>query len=97
MSEVKPVETQVDKKPHKERHIGVVVSDGMDKSRVIQVQRYSKHKKYGKFLRLKNKIMAHDEKNESKKDDRVEIVECRPLSKRKFYRVSKILKKRIAE
>jgi small subunit ribosomal protein S17 len=71
---------------------GHVSSDKMDKSRVIVVERLIKHPIYKKVVKKTSKIMAHDEKNESRVGDMVKIVETRPLSKRKHWRVVEILK-----
>lgn len=79
-------------KPYKQTYVGIVTSDRMNKSRVVQVERYALHQKYKKFLRLKKKYMVHDEKNETKLNDRVEITECRPMSRRKCWRITKVLK-----
>ena len=65
----------------KER-IGVVVSDKMEKSIVVLVERKVKHPKYGKFVKKSTKFMAHDEKNEAGIGDTVRIMETRPLSKK---------------
>ena len=64
---------------------GVVVSDKMDKSIVVRVERRVRHKAYGKFITRSKKFMAHDETNEFKIGDAVEIVEDRPLSARKRW------------
>lgn len=72
---------------------GVVVSDKMDKSIVILVERKMKHPIYGKFLKRSTKFMAHDEKNESHIGDRVRIMETRPLSKNKCWRLVEILER----
>jgi small subunit ribosomal protein S17 len=69
---------------------GVVVSDAMDKTVVVTVQRRVTHAKYGKILRKNKKFVAHDEKNECKVGDIVTIIETRPLSKTKRWRVSSI-------
>ena len=66
--------------PRKER-TGVVVSDAMDKTVVVQAERRIVHPVYGKVMRRSKKYYAHDEKNEAKKGDRVVITETRPLSK----------------
>ena len=66
---------------------GIVVSDGMDKSVVVKVERKFKHPLYKKYIRRTKKYMAHDVDNSSKVGDRVSIRECRPLSKRKFWEV----------
>jgi small subunit ribosomal protein S17 len=76
----------------KER-IGVVVSDKMDKSIVILVERKVKHPKYGKFVKKSTKFMAHDEKNEANMGDTVRIMETRPLSKNKCWRLVEIVEK----
>lgn len=64
---------------------GVVVSDKMEKSIVVRVERRVRHKAYGKIITLSKKFMAHDEANEFKMGDEVEIIECRPLSARKRW------------
>ena len=76
----------------KER-IGVVVSDKMEKSIVILVERKVKHPKYGKFVKKSTKFMAHDEKNEASIGDTVRIMETRPLSKNKCWRLVEIVEK----
>ena len=76
----------------KER-IGVVVSNKMDKSIVVAVRRKEKHPIYGKFINKTTKFIAHDEKNESGVGDTVKIMETRPLSKRKNWRLVEIIEK----
>ena len=76
----------------KER-VGLVMSNKMDKSIVISVERKVKHPIYGKFVKATTKFMAHDEKNETKAGDKVRIVETRPISKDKRWRIAEILKK----
>ena len=75
--------------PRKER-TGVVVSDAMDKTVVVQAERRIVHPVYGKVMRRSKKYDAHDEKNEAKKGDRVVITETRPLSKTKRWRLVEI-------
>ncbi len=70
---------------------GVVVSDAMDKTVVVQAERRIQHPVYGKFLRRSKKYYAHDEKNEAKKGDQVRIAETRPLSKTKRWRLVEIV------
>jgi small subunit ribosomal protein S17 len=70
---------------------GVVVSDRMQKTVVVSVERTVMHPRYKKILRRRTKVKAHDERNECHVGDRVSIVECRPLSRDKRWRVSKIL------
>ncbi|TXC78420.1 30S ribosomal protein S17 [Luteibaculum oceani] len=76
----------------KER-IGVVVSDKMDKTIVVAVERKVKHPKYGKFVKKTSKFFAHDEKQDSHPGDTVRIMETRPLSKNKCWRVVEILER----
>jgi small subunit ribosomal protein S17 len=71
--------------------IGRVVSNKMDKSVSVAVERVVKHPAYGKFVRRTTKVMAHDESNACKSGDTVAIVECRPLSKNKAWRVVEIV------
>jgi small subunit ribosomal protein S17 len=72
---------------------GVVISNRMPKTAVISVARMVKHSKYGKYLKRRGRVKAHDEKNECQIGDRVVIVECRPLSRDKRWRVSRILER----
>ena len=76
----------------KER-IGVVVSNKMDKSIVVAVERKEKHPMYGKFVHKTTKFVAHDEKNECSVGDTVRIMETRPLSKTKNWRLVEIVEK----
>ncbi len=76
----------------KER-IGVVVSDKMEKSITVNVERKVKHAMYGKFMKTSNKFTAHDEKNECGIGDTVKIMETKPISKNKCWRLVEILEK----
>jgi small subunit ribosomal protein S17 len=76
----------------KER-IGLVVSNKMEKSVVVLVERKVKHPKYGKFVKKSTKFMAHDEKNECNIGDTVRIMETRPLSKNKCWRIVEIIER----
>jgi small subunit ribosomal protein S17 len=76
----------------KER-IGLVVSNKMEKSIVVQIERKVKHPKYGKFVRKTTKLVAHDEQNECGIGDTVKIMETRPLSKNKCWRLVEIIEK----
>ena len=71
---------------------GVVLSDKMDKTVVVSVSRFVKHPKYGKFYKINKKYKAHDENNEYKIGDKVEITETRPISKDKKFKVVRLLK-----
>lgn len=66
---------------------GVVVSDAMNKTIVVKVNQYLKHPKYGKFMKRTKKYKAHDENNDYKVGDKVTIIECRPLSREKRFKV----------
>ena len=66
---------------------GRVVSSGMNKTASVAVERLVQHPVYGKFIRRTTKLLAHDENNEAQIGDTVEIAECRPLSKRKSWRI----------
>ena len=77
----------------KKKLVGQVVSDAMDKTIVVVRERLVKHPRYKKYIRRKTRIKVHDEKNEAKVGDTVEIVECRPLSRDKHWRLLKVLKK----
>ena len=74
----------------KER-VGVVASNKMEKSITVVIERKVKHPKYGKFVKKTSKLVAHDEKNECKEGDTVRIMETRPLSKRKNWRLVEIV------
>ncbi|HZI93379.1 MAG TPA: 30S ribosomal protein S17 [Patescibacteria group bacterium] len=73
--------------------VGVVVSDKMDKTAVVAVERMVRHPAYKRIIRRTSKFMAHDEKNTAQVGDQVEIVETRPLSKNKRWRVARIITK----
>ena len=73
--------------------IGKVVSAKMEKSIIVQVERRMKHPIYGKTIRRSNKYIAHDEKNECGVGDLVQLMETRPLSKNKRWRLVKIVEK----
>jgi small subunit ribosomal protein S17 len=73
--------------------IGTVVSDKMDKTVVVAVQRLVKHPLYGRIIKLTKKLKAHDELNECQIGDKVKLMETRPLSKDKRWRVVNIIEK----
>jgi small subunit ribosomal protein S17 len=72
---------------------GRVVSDKMDKSIVVAIERFVKHPIYGKFVKRTTKVHAHDETNECGLGDKVEIQECRPMSKTKSWALVKVVEK----
>lgn len=91
-NEVKSEEGQV-REAHRRVLQGVVVSDKMDKTVVVQVVRRFQHPRYRKYVRESNRYKAHDENNEAKVGDRVDIVESRPLSRHKRWALKAIVEK----
>ena len=71
---------------------GVVVSDRADKTRVISVERQMRHPKYEKIVRKRSKFYVHDEKNQSKMGDLIEVMATRPMSKLKRWRLVRVVK-----
>jgi small subunit ribosomal protein S17 len=78
---------------HRREFVGEVVSNKMQKTVVVTVKRFVRHHRYGKVLRRVTRLKAHDEKNECQIGDRVRLVETRPLSKDKHFRVVQIVEK----
>jgi small subunit ribosomal protein S17 len=76
----------------KER-VGLVVSNKMDKSILVEIERKVKHPIYGKFVKKTSKFMAHDEKNDCNIGDTVSIMETKPLSKNKCWRLVEIIER----
>ena len=72
---------------------GAVVSDKMDKSAVVLIERRVKHPIYGKFMKKSTKLHIHDENNECGIGDTVQITECRPISKTKSWKLVKVVEK----
>lgn len=73
------------------RRIGVVETDSRDRTRKVVVNSLKKHRKYGKYVRRRTVLHVHDENNESRKGDRVEIAECRPISKTKSWMLVRVV------
>ena len=90
-------DTQQDERGRPKTRIGTVLSNKMTKTVVVQVERRAKHGEYGKYLTEKKKYKAHDEQQAAKPGDKVRIVETRPMSKDKRWRVAEILVKAEAE
>ena len=90
-----PTETGQETKPRGLRkvRVGTISSDRMEKTVVVTVSTLVKHPKYGRFMRRRTKFKAHDEANECRIGDTVEIMETRPLSKDKRWRVVRILER----
>jgi small subunit ribosomal protein S17 len=82
--------TETTERNMRKERSGIVLSDAMDKTVVVQVERRMAHPLYGKIMRRHKKYYVHDEKNEAKKGDRVVISETRPLSKTKRWRLVEI-------
>jgi small subunit ribosomal protein S17 len=72
---------------------GRVVSNKMQKTIAVEIERLIKHPTYGKYIRRTTKLLAHDEKSEAKEGDLVSISPCRPLSRRKSYALVKVLER----
>ncbi|MFM7300387.1 MAG: 30S ribosomal protein S17 [Crocinitomicaceae bacterium] len=83
----------MEKRNLRKERIGVVTSDKMDKSIVVSVERKVKHPKYGKFVKKTKKFVAHDETNDCNIGDTVKIMETRPLSKSKNWRLVEIVER----
>ena len=84
-----PLQTRNNRK----ERVGVVVSAKMDKSIIIGIQRRVKHATYGKIIKKTTKLMAHDEHNDANEGDTVRIIETRPLSKHKRWRLVEIIER----
>ena len=83
------------KRGMKRQLVGTVVSNKMDKTVVVLVERLVKHKFYHKYIRRRAKFAAHDQNNTCQIGDKVMLTECRPLSRSKRWRISKIIKKAV--
>jgi len=91
-------DTAIESKPSADRAqlrtiVGVVASDKGNKTIKVVVNYQAKHAKYGKYLKRRTVLHAHDEKNQAKEGDTVEIAECRPLSRTKHHRLMKVVQK----
>src|SRR5438445_13898854 len=92
MAEQQP-KTQPEKRGKRRVETGVVTSDKMNKTRRVEIPRLVKHPRYGKYIKRRTICKVHDEKNESHTGDTVEIMETRPLSKTKNWRLLRIVTK----
>lgn len=90
--EIKDMQEAPAQKMRKTR-VGVVSSAAMDKSITVVIERKLRHPIYGKFVKKSKKLMAHDETNDCKAGDTVKIEECRPLSKRKRWKLIEVLER----
>ena len=82
-----------DTRGRRKARIGFVVSNKMDKTIVVAIENRTKHKLYGKIIKRTTKLKAHDEKNECRIGDRVRVMETRPLSKDKHWRLVEIIER----
>ena len=72
---------------------GRVVSNKMDKTVAVEIERLVRHEKYGKYVRRTTKLLAHDENNECKEGDLVDITPCRPLSRHKSWKLKRVVER----
>ena len=85
--------TEIAKKPSKKTRIGVVSSNKMEKTITVQVERRLRHPIYGKYVKKTKKFMAHDETNDCNIGDTVKIMESRPLSAKKRWRLVEVIER----
>ena len=84
---------ELEKRNLRKARTGIVTSNSMEKSVMVSVERKVKHRMYGKYIKKTTKFVVHDEKNECGVGDRISIMETRPISKRKCWRLVKIIEK----
>ncbi|MBC04540.1 MAG: 30S ribosomal protein S17 [Phycisphaerae bacterium] len=77
------------------RRIGIVESDARDKTRKVVIAYSARHPKYGKYIKRRTVLQVHDESNQSHKGDRVEVAECRPISKTKSWVLTRVVEKAV--
>jgi small subunit ribosomal protein S17 len=97
MSEANPSAAAAEKEAFKRRLVGRVRSDKMDKTVVVEVVRFKLDPVYKKYLRVRKRYQAHDEENAYRVGDRVEIIEHRPLSKNKRWKVINLIERAVQE
>jgi small subunit ribosomal protein S17 len=90
-------ESKVEAKGSARTLTGRVVSSKMDKTIAVEIERLVKHPRYGKFIRRTTKLLAHDENKEAGEGDTVSIAPCRPLSRRKSYKLVSVVEKASAQ
>jgi len=96
-AEENKVEAQVEKKGSARTLKGKVVSNKMEKTIAVEIERLIKHARYGKYIRRTTKLLAHDENKEAREGDTVSIAPCRPLSRRKSYKLVSVIEKASAQ
>ena len=85
----------MDTRGGRKKLVGTITSDKMEKTVVVRVERLVPHEEYKKYVRRRENFKAHDEKNEYRVGDRVEIVETRPMSKDKRWRVARLIERAV--
>jgi len=85
--------TGADDRGKRKTYVGLVASAKMNKTIVVDVERFFRHPRYGKYIKRYTRCYAHDEKGEAKEGDRVEIMETRPMSKTKRWRLVRVVEK----
>ncbi len=93
MAELARTQNATTERSARKTRVGMVVSDKMQKTVVVSIERRVQHPVYGKMVRRTKKLKAHDEQNEAKTGDTVRIMETRPLSKDKRWRVVEIIER----
>lgn len=93
MSEAQPTPDTGERRANKKKLIGTVSGDKMDKTVVVEVVRYKMDAVYKKYVKVRKRYHAHDEKNEYRVGDRVEVIEHRPLSKSKRWKVTRLIER----
>lgn len=93
MAELAKTDVETTERNARKTRVGMVVSDKMQKTVVVSIERRVQHPVYGKMVRRTKKLKAHDEQNEAKTGDTVRIMETRPLSKDKRWRVVEIIER----
>jgi small subunit ribosomal protein S17 len=83
--------TETAKRKKRRVAVGIVTSDKMNKTRRVEIPRLAKHPRYGKYIRRRTICHVHDEQNESRQGDTVEIMETRPLSRTKHWRLMRVV------
>jgi len=90
---VNTMEKTAKSKSGKKEFIGLVKSDKMDKTIVVSIETLTLHPLYKKYIKRSKKVKAHDEKNEAMQGDRVRVIECRPISKEKCWKLVEIIER----
>jgi small subunit ribosomal protein S17 len=90
-------ETKVEAKGSARTLTGRVVSNKMEKTIAVEIERLIKHARYGKYVRRTTKLLAHDENKEAREGDTVTIASCRPLSRRKSWKLVSVVEKASAQ